>query len=196
MNSQTRLRYQVFAREYATNGFNATQAALTAGYSARTAKQQGQQLLTRVDVQQLITEHTQPVLDRYAITAEKTLATLAVIAFGDRLDLWLEREADGSRDLKPFSELTAEERLLIDSVEFEKETFSPGKDAIAYKHKTKVKGPDRLKALEMLMKYMGLLPTTGKVRINVDNRKQELNFFEKAGLSREEILRIAQLPID
>lgn len=41
---------QVFANEYLVDR-NATQAAIRAGYSERTAKQQGSRLLTNVDVQ-------------------------------------------------------------------------------------------------------------------------------------------------
>jgi len=43
-------RHRFFAKEYVVDS-NATQAAIRAGYSARTAKQQGSRLLTYVDVQ-------------------------------------------------------------------------------------------------------------------------------------------------
>jgi phage terminase small subunit len=49
MNTSTSKR-QVFAKEYLVDR-NATQAAVRAGYSERTAKQQGSRLLTFVDVQ-------------------------------------------------------------------------------------------------------------------------------------------------
>jgi phage terminase small subunit len=39
-----------FALEYMLD-FNATQAAIRAGYSKKTARQQGQRLLTNVDIQ-------------------------------------------------------------------------------------------------------------------------------------------------
>lgn len=44
-----------FAEFYANNP-NATQAAMTAGYSERTARSQGQRLLTNVDIQEYIKE--------------------------------------------------------------------------------------------------------------------------------------------
>ena len=47
-----------FCREYAASG-NATQAAINAGYSRKTAKSQGQRLLTFVDVQAYIEELTE-----------------------------------------------------------------------------------------------------------------------------------------
>jgi phage terminase small subunit len=52
MTSPTSKR-QVFAKEYLADQ-NAKQAAIRAGYSERTAKQQGSRLLTYVDVQEEI----------------------------------------------------------------------------------------------------------------------------------------------
>jgi phage terminase small subunit len=49
MKSST-TRRQIFAKEYLADR-NATQAAIRAGYSVHTAKQQGSRLLTKVDVQ-------------------------------------------------------------------------------------------------------------------------------------------------
>ena len=48
-------KHQVFAKEYLAD-HNATQAAIRAGYSERTAKQQGSRLLTFADVQSEIAE--------------------------------------------------------------------------------------------------------------------------------------------
>lgn len=45
---------KAFALEYATNGGNATQAAKSAGYSAKTASEQGRQLLQLPHVQEAI----------------------------------------------------------------------------------------------------------------------------------------------
>jgi hypothetical protein len=51
-------RQDAFATEYVKDG-NATQAAIRAGYSKRTAKQQGSRLLTNVDLQQRLEEGAQ-----------------------------------------------------------------------------------------------------------------------------------------
>lgn len=63
MTSPTSKR-QVFAKEYLLD-HNATRAAIRAGYSAHTAKQQGSRLLTKVDVQTEIAalEHAQREVD-------------------------------------------------------------------------------------------------------------------------------------
>lgn len=50
-------KQDAFVKEYILNGGNATQAAIKAGYSEKTAKSIGQENLTKPDVQKAITEH-------------------------------------------------------------------------------------------------------------------------------------------
>ena len=57
-----------FCLEYVKD-LNATQAAIRSGYSERTAKSQGQRLLTHVDVQALITKLKQEVAESIKIDA-------------------------------------------------------------------------------------------------------------------------------
>ncbi len=64
-----------FCREYVID-LNATQAAIRAGYSKRTAKSQGQRLLTNVDVQKLISELNNKVSDELEITHQDILKKL------------------------------------------------------------------------------------------------------------------------
>lgn len=62
------LKQQRFVEEYLLD-LNATQAAIRAGYSAPTAKQQGSRLLTCVDVRAAIERHRLAVAERMEITA-------------------------------------------------------------------------------------------------------------------------------
>ena len=64
-----------FVREYLVD-LNATQAAIRAGYSKRTAKSQGQRLLTNVDVQRAIQSAITKRAEVVDITAEKVLVRL------------------------------------------------------------------------------------------------------------------------
>jgi len=57
-----------FAQEYIVD-LNATQAAIRAGYSAKTAKQQGQRLLTNVDVQKAVQEQMNDRSEKTGLTA-------------------------------------------------------------------------------------------------------------------------------
>lgn len=64
-----------FAREYCVDR-NATQAAIRAGYSKGTAKQQGSRLLTYDDVQRAIAAQTNKVADKLEITLERIISML------------------------------------------------------------------------------------------------------------------------
>jgi phage terminase small subunit len=75
-----------FAAEYLVD-LNATQAALRAGYSARTAKAQGSRLLTVVDVQAAIQAEQKIRAKRVETTTDRIVTELAHIAFFDPADL-------------------------------------------------------------------------------------------------------------
>lgn len=70
---------QRFVEEYCSNGFNATQAAIAAGYSEKTAASQGQRLLKNVEISNAIKVR----LDELTLTAEQLTKRTADIAMGD-----------------------------------------------------------------------------------------------------------------
>jgi hypothetical protein len=59
---------------------NATQAAIRAGYSDKTAKIQASKMLTKVDLKKYIHDQTAPVLDRLGVTRERVLQELSELA--------------------------------------------------------------------------------------------------------------------
>jgi phage terminase small subunit len=77
-------KQRAFVNAYMTNGFNATQAAITAGYSEATAYSQGSRLLrnveTKAEIQRLMTEFIMP--------AEEVLSRLTEHARGDLGDIY------------------------------------------------------------------------------------------------------------
>jgi phage terminase small subunit len=75
-------KQQTFVDEYLVD-LNATQAAIRAGYSKKTARSQGERMLTNVDVAAAIQKGFQKRSEKTQITAEKVLLELAVIAFAD-----------------------------------------------------------------------------------------------------------------
>ena len=75
-------RRSLFVREYLIDR-NATQAAIRAGYSPKTAKQQGSRLLTDVDVAAQVAAATAKTFDRLEVTKERITRELAKIAFSD-----------------------------------------------------------------------------------------------------------------
>lgn len=82
---------QLFVEFYLANP-NATQAAIKAGYSEKTAKSQGQRLLTDVDIRALVGKR----LDEAAMSADEVLHELAAIAREDWKEfLEIRRDKDG-----------------------------------------------------------------------------------------------------
>lgn len=71
-----------FVEEYLVD-LNATQAAVRAGYSAKTAQEQSSRLLSNVMVQQAIREAQEARSQRTEITADRVLQELAKIGFAD-----------------------------------------------------------------------------------------------------------------
>lgn len=71
-----------FAEEYLVD-LNATQAAIRAGYSEKTAEQQGSRLLRNVQVQAAIEAGRAKQQKRTGITQDRVLEELALLAFSD-----------------------------------------------------------------------------------------------------------------
>lgn len=75
-------RQKLFCEEYLVD-LNATQAAIRAGYKKKTARSQGQRLLTNVDIQKYISELQKQQSERTGITADTVLKELEKIALSD-----------------------------------------------------------------------------------------------------------------
>ena len=74
-----------FCDEYIKTG-NATQSAINAGYSKKTAKQIGQQNLTKLDIKNYINRRMETIADNTIATAEETLGILTKIVRGERTE--------------------------------------------------------------------------------------------------------------
>lgn len=73
-------RRAIFVREYLIDR-NATRAAKAAGFSEKTAQEQGSRLLSNVMVQQMIADLTAKHLDKLDVTGERVIEAIAKIAF-------------------------------------------------------------------------------------------------------------------
>jgi phage terminase small subunit len=71
-----------FAIEYLVDA-NATQAAIRAGYSEKTAYSQGQRLLKNVEVQNYIQEHMKAIEDARIATADEVIKYLTSVLRGE-----------------------------------------------------------------------------------------------------------------
>ena len=76
-------KQKLFVSFYLSNGLNATQAAVQAGYSERTARQIGARLLSNVDVKNAITEKLQEVDSKAICQTEEILKFLSAVVRGE-----------------------------------------------------------------------------------------------------------------
>lgn len=90
--------HQRFVAEYLVD-LNATKAATRAGYSARTAKQQGSRVLLRADVQAEVTKKRGALLEKLEITAERIELERARLALYDIGDLAMIDDCAGPADI-------------------------------------------------------------------------------------------------
>lgn len=137
-----------FVREYLID-LNATQAAIRAGYSAKTAEQQGPRLLGNVGVSQAIAAAQQKRADKLEITAERVLQELARIAFFDPRKLLRE---DG--EPRALSELDDDTAAAIGGLETATERDRDGEES-TFVRKYKIVSKDA--ALGLAMRHLGML---------------------------------------
>lgn len=76
MASKLTAKQQAFCEHYVANGFNATQAALSAGYSKKTSKDMGCQNLAKPNIAEYIAKFKQKASNRVLVTVEDVVAGL------------------------------------------------------------------------------------------------------------------------
>lgn len=145
MGAKLTAKQDAFVREYLID-LNATQAAVRAGYSAKTALQQGPRLLGNVGVAAAIAAAQQVRSARTEITQDRVLKEIARVAFGDPRDVmtW----GPGGVTLKDSATLTDDQAMQVSEVS---ETIgATGGGSL------KLKKHDKVKALELLGRHLGM----------------------------------------
>jgi phage terminase small subunit len=96
-------RINAFVKHYIKH-YNATQAAIAAGYSPKSADNQGWRMMKNEDVQKAITEAERRLENKVFITKEKILKELALIGFSS-IDDHIEIDTGGFVKAKTFEEM-------------------------------------------------------------------------------------------
>ena len=109
-----------FVAEYLKD-LNATQAAIKAGYSPKTARSQGQRLLTHVDVQAAVAAAQAAQFQRLALDADEVTQINAEIARFDPAVL-----QDEAGNYKPLKDLPPEARRCIKRIRIHKRNLAAG----------------------------------------------------------------------
>lgn len=143
-------RQEAFVREYLVD-LNATQAAIRAGYSARTAASQGERLLRNVEIQAAITDALAQRAERTKIDADWVLTRLAEEVNADVADLY-----DDTGRVKPIREWPEIWRKgLVAGIEsFPQEIGRDGEGKPIMGTGFKIKLASRDKRIEMLGKHV------------------------------------------
>jgi phage terminase small subunit len=144
-----------FVEQYLID-LNATQAAIRAGYSRKTANKVGPRLLVNVGVAAAVAEGKKRLTAKLEITADRVLLELASIAFNDVRGFY---RPDGK--LKSISELTPEQGAALESFEIIRKNVDPADNKTDIVHRLKF--VDKIGALTLLAKFFGLLKERAEV---------------------------------
>lgn len=140
---------ELFCREYVKDEkFNATQAAIRAGYSPKSAQMQGSRLLSKAMVQRRIAELMQARNKRMDVDADYVLARLIEI---DELDVSDILE-DDMLDFKPINKWPKAWRTSISGIDLM--TIANKGDESFESIVKKIKWPDKTKVLELIGKHV------------------------------------------
>ena len=138
--------------------FNATQAAERAGYSKRTANEQGARLLANVSVRSQIEARRAKQSENVGLTAERTIKEAVRLAFFDVRKLV---DADGNPI--PINKLDDDTAAAIAGLDIQEVKLGEG-GAIAVVKKYKI--ADKNSAIERLFKHLGLFEKDNTQRID------------------------------
>lgn len=174
-------KQQRFVDEYLID-LNATQAAIRAGYSEKTARSISNENLTKPDIQAAIEKGMQARSGRVEITQDMVLRELAKIGFSDirKVVRWgetqvrmVDGEDDGPEDMVPYHGLA-----LIDSTEIDDNTAGAIAEVSQGKEGLKVKLHDKKGALVDIGRHLGMFsaPQHSALeaelkRIEIENRR-------------------------
>ena len=143
-------RQERFAAEYSKD-LNATQAAIRAGYSPRTAQQAGSRLLLNVVVSGEIARFKGEQLDASGWKASEVLEELRIQAHSRIGDFF-----EGG-ELKPLHTLTPAQQACISGYEMVMKNATAGDGQTD--RVLKIKLWDKMKALDLAMQHFALLQT-------------------------------------
>ncbi|MEN4544897.1 terminase small subunit [Pantoea agglomerans] len=157
-------KQELFAREYLKD-LNATQAAIRAGYSVKSAQEQASRLLSNVMVQSRISELKADRNEEVGIDAAYVLRRLVEIDQMDVLDILLP-----NGELKPIKDWPKTWRTTLSGMDV---TEMAGDDPGFLK---KIKWPDKVKNLELLGKHVTVQAFKENVKTEQSGTVQVVNY--------------------
>lgn len=176
---------KAFCREYIKNGLNGLQAYKKVyKCSEDTAKVNASKLLTDTNIQKYVKELQKELEKKAIVTAEEIIKELKAIAFVDRTEISKmiteQKELDNTTltykkvDFADTNKLSSETKKVISGYKQTQSGYA-------------VETYDKIKALELLGKYIGLFNDKQDITINnnIDNPYKELSTEELKKLAGE-----------
>jgi phage terminase small subunit len=134
-----------FCKEYMID-LNATQAANRAGYSKKTAEEQGCRLLRNVKVQKRLSKLRASWMEKYEITEERIMTELSILGFVNPADFFT--SSGQYVNIKALEELPPEATRAITGI-----TVNHTMDGTKYSYRF----GGKTKALELMMRRYAML---------------------------------------
>lgn len=181
-------RQERFVEEYLVD-MNGTQAAIRAGYSARTANEQASRLLANASVSEAVARAKAERSARIGLTQDRVIEELAAIAFARMPDFaeWGDGDTMG---LKPSGDLDDRQSAAILQVtETEKFVKSLGRGEQLMSRERSIKLHPKIDALKLLGQHLGMFSEKHEVTVEVRQRAEQI--AHELGIPVEQVLRDA-----
>lgn len=143
-------RQQKFVDAYLAGG-NATKAAISAGYSRKTARAIGPRLLKNVAISAEVERRLTKASDKTDVTVERTLREMARLAYVDVGEAF-----DAAGFMLPLCDIPEDTRRAIVGLEASEIFAGEDEDRSIIGHLKKVRFADKKGALDSLMKHLGI----------------------------------------
>ena len=156
-------RKAAFVNAYIANGGNATEAAITVGYSPASARFQASRMVKDPEIAQQIATRAQQVAKKYELTADLVIKSLVQELRFDPAQLY-----DEHGQLRAVKDLPEDTRMALVAVEAEQHG---SQDAPVYTRK--IKWAAKHQAREQAMKHLGMFEQDNKQRNPLDGIDHE-----------------------
>jgi len=161
-------KQQRFVDEYLID-LNATQAAIRAGYSEKTARQVASENLSKPDVAEAIAEAQKRRSERTEITQDRVLAELGKIAFADirQAVRWGKSPIDATSENADKNGLGIYPVELVPSETIDDDIAAAVSEVSLTQTGIKIKMHDKKSALDSIAKHLGMFVEKAEVKHDV-----------------------------
>jgi phage terminase small subunit len=152
-----------FCEEYLKD-LNGTQAAIRAGYSAKTANEQSSKLLAKVNIQNYVSELKKSLSDKNEGLAQQVIDELKKLGFANIQDY-----IGPQNDIKDLTTIARDNAAAVESIKKTVTEFGGAGDSSGKKTTIQFKLYDKISALEKLGRHLGIFELDNQQKAAVIN---------------------------